>query len=175
MESYKKFNENAQTANFSDFNKAMSGALCWKRQKTQKLGKLKRKLFNILKRYEGGTMWKGTSKAFRQCQDKYKRWDMELRPKSLYLLTMNFSCLLRQRLMDFESCLSIQSPGLAMYIGVNNNHIPWSNACTWIPIQCRRGVNDSYPDIMPAPESCFRGLFKMVGIKHRALRYGTPP
>ena len=52
VESYKKFNEKAQTANFSDFNKATSGALYWKRQKTQKLGKLKRKLLKILKRYD---------------------------------------------------------------------------------------------------------------------------
>ena len=34
------------------FNKATSGALCWKRQKTPKLKKLKRKLLKILKRYD---------------------------------------------------------------------------------------------------------------------------
>ena len=34
------------------FNKATSGALCWKRQKTPKLGKLKRKLLKLLKGYD---------------------------------------------------------------------------------------------------------------------------
>ena len=34
------------------FNKATPGALCWKRQKTPKLKKLKRKLLKILKRYD---------------------------------------------------------------------------------------------------------------------------
>ena len=52
MESYKKFNEKAQTANFSDLTRQRPEALCWKRQKTPKLKKLKRKLLKILKRYD---------------------------------------------------------------------------------------------------------------------------
>ena len=52
MESYKKFNEKAQTANFSDLTRQRQELCAENAKKTQKLEKLKRKLLNILKRYD---------------------------------------------------------------------------------------------------------------------------
>ena len=52
MESYKKFNEKAQTANFSDLTRKRQELCAENAKKTQKLEKLKRKLLKILKRYD---------------------------------------------------------------------------------------------------------------------------
>ena len=52
MESYKKFNEKAQTANFSDLTMQGQELCAENAQKTPKLEKLKRKLLNVLKRYD---------------------------------------------------------------------------------------------------------------------------
>ena len=52
MESYKKFNEKAQTANFSDFTRQRCELCAENAKKTQKLEKLKRKLLKFLKGYD---------------------------------------------------------------------------------------------------------------------------
>ena len=51
MESYKKFNEKAQTANFSVFTMERRELCAENAKKTQKLEKLKRKLLKILNMY----------------------------------------------------------------------------------------------------------------------------
>ena len=52
VESCKKINEKAQTANFSDFTMERRELCAENAKKTQKLEKLKRKLLKILKRYD---------------------------------------------------------------------------------------------------------------------------
>ena len=52
MESYKKFNEKAQTANFSVFTMERRELCAENAKKTQKLEKLKRKLLKILNMYD---------------------------------------------------------------------------------------------------------------------------
>ena len=52
MESYKKFNEKAQTANFSDLTRQRQELSAENAKKTPKLEKLKCKLLKILKRYD---------------------------------------------------------------------------------------------------------------------------
>ena len=52
MESYKKFNEKAQTANFSVLTRQRQELCAENAKKTPKLEKLKRKLLKILKRYD---------------------------------------------------------------------------------------------------------------------------
>ena len=47
-----KINEKAQTANFSDLTRQRQELCAGNRQKTQKLGKLKRRVLKILKRYD---------------------------------------------------------------------------------------------------------------------------
>ena len=52
MNSYKKLDEKAQTANFSDLTRQRLELCAEKARKTPKLEELKRKLLNILKRYD---------------------------------------------------------------------------------------------------------------------------
>ena len=52
VESCKKINEKAQTANFSHFTMERRELCAENANKTQKLEKLKRKLLKILKRYD---------------------------------------------------------------------------------------------------------------------------
>ena len=52
VESNKKFNEKAQTVNFSDLTRQRLELCAENAKKTQKLEKLKRKLLKTLKRYD---------------------------------------------------------------------------------------------------------------------------
>ena len=52
VESCKKFNEKAQTVNFSDLARQRQELCAENAKKTPKLKQLKRKLLNILKRYD---------------------------------------------------------------------------------------------------------------------------
>ena len=52
VKSYKKFNEKAQTANFSDLTRQRQELCAENAKKTQKLRKLKCKLLKILKKYD---------------------------------------------------------------------------------------------------------------------------
>ena len=52
VKSYKKINEKAQSANFSDLTRQRQELCAESAKKTPKLKKLKRKLLKILKRYD---------------------------------------------------------------------------------------------------------------------------
>ena len=68
MESYKKFNEKAQTANFSDLTRQRQ-ELCAENAKNNKTRETKMQItqnFEKVWPIQGGTIVKGTSRAFRK-------------------------------------------------------------------------------------------------------------